>query len=228
MFLIVESKQTPHLKLVLLGKERVKASRSKKSSESSSVCVNQDKVSGHLITLVELPALYKTQLSEQEVMQQTLHCVSVCDPGVHAFFIMVPEGPLTDEDKAEIETFQRIFSSRVNDHTMFIIYQQSPKKELDEDLQALIETYGGRYTFCSSKINAKNLFPYVKDLLKENNNRQYTMAMYADAQVEVQLKYKYEIKNLQQQMSELKRKRNQTQGKTFIYKPYDSFESFKD
>lgn len=134
-------------------------------------------MSEHQITLVELPALYNPQLSEQEVMQQTLHCVSVCDPGVHAFFIMVPEGPLIDEDKAEIETFQRIFSSRVNDHTIFIINQQSPKEELDEDLQALIETYGGRYKFCSSEINAKHLFPCVKDLLKGNNNHHYTMVM---------------------------------------------------
>ncbi|KAK3508466.1 hypothetical protein QTP70_030260 [Hemibagrus guttatus] len=171
--------------------------------------VNKEEVSGHQITLVELPALYNTQLSEQEVMCQAFQCVSVCDPGVHAFFIIIPEGPLTDEDKTEIEMFQRIFSSRVNDHTIFIIKQQSSKKKLDKDLQAFIQTYGGKYEICSSKINAKNLLPYVKDLLKQNNNHQYTMAMYAQAQVEAQLEYKHKNENLQQQLSELKR--NQTQ-----------------
>ncbi|XP_034157338.2 inner centromere protein A [Pangasianodon hypophthalmus] len=216
-----ESKQTPHLKLVLLGKERVKSSVSKvllgkKASlvqtESSSMCVMQGEVCGHLIMLVEMPALYNTQLSEEEVMRQTLHSVSVCDPGVHAFFIIVPEGPLTDEDKAEIEMFQRIFSSRVNDYTIFLINQQSQREQLDETLHSVIKACGGRYKFYSSRTNAEKLFTCVKDLLKENSGRQYTMAMYTDAQVETQLQYKREIEKLQHQMTELKkRNKNQTQ-----------------
>ncbi|XP_027019352.2 WD repeat-containing protein 87-like isoform X2 [Tachysurus fulvidraco] len=198
-----ESKQTPHLKLVLLGNENIKASGSKKPSEKE-VC-------GHLVTLMELPALYNTHLSEQEVMRQTFQCVSDCNPGVDAFFIIVPEGLLTDDVKAEIETFQRIFSSRVNDHTIFIITQKSPKKDINKDLQALIKTFGAEYILYSRKINAENLLPHVKDLLTKNNNRQYTMAMYAEAQVEAQLTYKRQIHNLEEQMTELKRNRPQTQ-----------------
>ncbi|MCI4395174.1 hypothetical protein PGIGA_G00177450 [Pangasianodon gigas] len=171
------------------------------------MCVKQEEVCGHLVTLVEMPALYNTQLSEEEVMRQTLHCVSVCDPGVHAFFIIVPEGPLTDEDKAEIEMFQRIFSSRVNDYTIFLINQQSQREQLDETLQSVIKACGGRYTLYNSKINAEKLFTCVKDLLKKNSGSQYTMAMYTYAQFETQLQYKREIEKLQQQM----RNSNQTQ-----------------
>ncbi|KAB5517586.1 hypothetical protein PHYPO_G00168840 [Pangasianodon hypophthalmus] len=216
-----ESKQTPHLKLVLLGKEEVNASISKvllgkKASlvqtESSSMCVKRGEVCGHQITLVEMPTLYNTQLSEEEVMRQMFHCVSVCDPGVHAFFIIVPEGPLTDEHKAEIDMIQRIFSSRVNDYTIFLINQQSQREQLDETLHSVIKACGGRYKFYSSRTDAEKLFTCVKDLLKENSGRQYTMAMYTDAQFETQLQYKREIENLQQQMIELKkRNRNQTQ-----------------
>ncbi|XP_060760175.1 uncharacterized protein LOC132870524 isoform X2 [Neoarius graeffei] len=206
-------KETPHLNLVLLGMEELTASVSeillgKKSSlvqsESSSECVvRKGEVCGHLITLVEMPTLYNTRLSEQEVMRQTRHCVSVCDPGVHAFFIMVPEG-LTDEDKAEIKMIQRVFGSRINDHVIFLINQQSQKEQIDQTLQSVIKTYGGRSRFYSSKTKADDLFFCVKDLLKNNNNRPYTMAMYADAQVETQLQYKRENENLQQQVTEFK------------------------
>ncbi|XP_047672130.1 interferon-induced very large GTPase 1-like isoform X4 [Tachysurus fulvidraco] len=213
---------TRHFKIVLLGREKkVKASISKQlrgkntspdQTESSSVCeIKTGEVCGHLVTLVELPALYNTQLSEQEVMRQTLHCVSDYNPGVDAFFIIVPEGLLTDEVKAEIEMFKSIFSSRVNDHTTFIITQKSPKKDINKDLQALIKTFGAEYILYSSKINAENLLPHVKDLLTKNNNCQYTMAMYAEAQVEAQLTYKRQIHNLEKQMTELKRKRPTTQ-----------------
>ncbi len=53
-----------------------------------------------LINLLELPALIG--LSEEEVMRQTLRCVSLCDPGVHAFLLIIPDAPLNCEDKAEI------------------------------------------------------------------------------------------------------------------------------
>ncbi|XP_060760192.1 GTPase IMAP family member 8-like [Neoarius graeffei] len=214
-----EHSELKHLNLVLLGMEELTASVSKiflgkKSSlvqsESSSECVvRKGEVCGHLITLVEMPALYNTLLSEQEVMCLTRHCVSVCDPGVHVFFIMVPEG-LTDEDKAEIKMIQRVFGSRINDHVIFLINQQSQKKQIDQTLQSVIKTHGGRSRFYSSKTKADDLFICVKDLLKNNNNRPYTMAMYNDAQVETQLRYKREIENLQQQVTELKR-RTQTE-----------------
>ncbi|XP_060761189.1 golgin subfamily A member 6-like protein 7 [Neoarius graeffei] len=190
---------------ILLGKKS-----SLVQSESSSECmVRKGEVCGHLIKLVEMPTLSNTRLSEQEVMRQTRHCVSVCDPGVHVFFFMVPEG-LTDEDKAEIQMIQRVFSSRINDHVIFLINQQSQKEQIDQTLQSVIKTYGGRYRFYSSKTKADDLFISVKDLLKNNNHRPYTMAMYNDAQVETQLQYKRENENLQQQVTELKR-RTQTE-----------------
>ncbi|KAI4887396.1 hypothetical protein NFI96_030348, partial [Prochilodus magdalenae] len=100
------------LNLVLCGSDgAVKSSISdlilgerEPSPGSRSVCVRREgAVCGRLVTLVEIPALYNTQLSEEEVMQESLRCVSLCDPGVHAFLLNVPEGRLTDEDKGEIE-----------------------------------------------------------------------------------------------------------------------------
>ncbi|KAL0198879.1 hypothetical protein M9458_007419, partial [Cirrhinus mrigala] len=101
---------------------------------------------GRLINLVELPAL--NQLSEEEVMCQTLRCVSLCDPGVHIFLIIIPDSPLTDGDKAEMEKIQKIFDSR--EHCMVIFTTELSVKEPVTDLiksrpdsQKLISLYGG-------------------------------------------------------------------------------------
>uniref|UniRef100_A0A3B1JIH7 AIG1-type G domain-containing protein n=1 Tax=Astyanax mexicanus TaxID=7994 RepID=A0A3B1JIH7_ASTMX len=97
------------------------------SAESSSVCVKREaEVCGRLISLVELPALYSSQLSEEEVMRETLRCVSLCDPGVHAFLFILPVGPLTDEDKRELEKIQNIFSTRIRDHLIVIFTTDLP------------------------------------------------------------------------------------------------------
>ncbi|KAL0198755.1 hypothetical protein M9458_007295 [Cirrhinus mrigala] len=98
-----------------------------------------------IINMVELPALFNTQLSEEEVMRQTLHCVSCCHPGVHVFLLIIPDAPLTDEDKAETEEIQRIFSSRINKHIMILIIQDSEHQtaELNEETKTIIESFGG-------------------------------------------------------------------------------------
>ncbi|XP_016386637.1 GTPase IMAP family member 4-like [Sinocyclocheilus rhinocerous] len=73
-----------------------------KSSVSEQILQQTDRRSdvelhSRLINLISLPAL--NQLSEEEVMCKTLHCVSLCDPGVHAFIIIIPVGRNTDKIK---------------------------------------------------------------------------------------------------------------------------------
>ncbi|XP_053346248.1 GTPase IMAP family member 3-like [Clarias gariepinus] len=212
-----DSKLTPHLKLVMLGMKGVKTSisnlllsenPSQVQTEHSLMCVKQGEVCGNLITLVEIPAFFNSQLSEQEVMRLTLHCVSICDPGVHAFLIAVPGDALTDEEQSDLEMFQSIFGSRVHDHTIFLINQQSQREQLHESLHSVIKACGGRYGFYSSRTDAAELITRVKDLLKENCSHLYTMAMYTYEQIQTQLQYKSEKEYLQQ-MS------NQTQGTVF-------------
>ncbi len=106
---------------------------------------------GRLINLLELPAL--THLSEEEVMRQTLRCVSFCHPGVHVFLLIIADGSLNNEDKAEMQEIQRIFSSRINKHIMILIMQNSEHQtaELNEETQSVIESFGGRHHFLWSQ-----------------------------------------------------------------------------
>ncbi|KAK5870627.1 hypothetical protein PBY51_003558 [Eleginops maclovinus] len=54
-------------------------------------------------------------------MEESFRCISLCDPeGVHAFILVLPVGPLTDEDKGELETIQNTFKSRVNDFILIL------------------------------------------------------------------------------------------------------------
>ncbi|KAM9427201.1 GTPase IMAP family member 8-like [Salvelinus alpinus] len=122
-------------------------------SSSSSVCVKREgEVCGRPVTLIELPALYGTHLTQEEVMRETFHCVSLCDSGVNAFLLVVHLGPLTDEDKGELETIQKILSSRVNDYVMVLFRQDNipvDKTAVDfveqnADTKQLIKICGGR------------------------------------------------------------------------------------
>ncbi|KAI4887730.1 hypothetical protein NFI96_005942 [Prochilodus magdalenae] len=212
-----QTQLSERLNLVLCGSDgAVKSSISdlilgqrETSPGSSSVCVRREgAVCGRLVTLVEMPALYITQLSEEEVMQETLRCVSLCDPGVHAFLLIVPEGRLTDEDKGELEKIERIFGSRIKSY-LFLITQHSLNKPLCEAVQ----TYGEVHLI-NSRTDAEELIQCVRKRLEETNGSHFTTAMYVGAQIESQLKYKKEIEELKQEIRDLRMGRiNQTQGR---------------
>uniref|UniRef100_A0A672HNF3 GTPase IMAP family member 8 n=1 Tax=Salarias fasciatus TaxID=181472 RepID=A0A672HNF3_SALFA len=137
---------------------------------NSSECVrNQGEVCGRWVSVVELPALYGRL--QEEVMEEALSCVSLCDPeGVHAFILVLPVGPLTDEDKRELETIQKTFSSRVNDFTMILFTVDSDPShpdvlnfvKKDDDMKELCESCGGRFVIVNiNKIQVSELLKVV-------------------------------------------------------------------
>ncbi|XP_019220830.1 immune-associated nucleotide-binding protein 12 [Oreochromis niloticus] len=146
----------PSLNLVLCGRRGAgKTSAAKAilgqtelhSVSNSSECVkHQGEVCGRWVSLVELPALYGKP--QEAVMEESLRCISLCDPeGVHAFILVLPVAAITDEDKRELETIQNTFSSRVNDFTMILFTVDSDPTDPtvgkfimeDKDMQELCD-----------------------------------------------------------------------------------------
>ncbi|KAG1960625.1 GTPase IMAP family member 8-like [Pimephales promelas] len=186
------------LNLVLCGSNRSlkvavsKLLRGKSLKPSSQLargneCVKKEnKVHGCVVSLVELPAV--NHLSEEEVMRQTLRCMSLCDPGVHVFLFIVPVGPLTDEDKAEIEKIQKIFYSK--DHFMLLfISDLSVDRPVTEfvksstDSQRLISRCGGQYRVMFLKVpeNSRQI-PEMLDYIEKMKTIPYSLQTYVKAQ----------------------------------------------
>ncbi|RXN10865.1 GTPase IMAP family member 8-like protein [Labeo rohita] len=146
---------------------------------------------GHLVSLVELPALFNTQLSEEEVMRQILRCVSLCHPGVHVFLLTIPDAPLNNEDKAEMEEIQRIFSSRINKHIMILIMQNSEHQtaELNEETKIVIESFGGRHHFFGPKTQVSTLMENIEKMLEENRGEFFSTEIFLEAQMKKLMKF---------------------------------------
>ncbi|KAK2916969.1 hypothetical protein Q8A67_001343 [Cirrhinus molitorella] len=136
----------------------------------------------HLINLVELPALIR--LSEEEVMRKTLHCVSLCDPGVHVFLLIIPDSPLTNEDKAEIQEIQKIFNSRISKHIMTLIMQNSEHQtaDLNEETQSVIESFGGQHYVFGPKTQVSTLMEKIVQMLEENKGEFVSTKTFLEAQ----------------------------------------------
>ncbi|XP_016418971.1 GTPase IMAP family member 8-like [Sinocyclocheilus rhinocerous] len=185
-------------------------------TDRRSECVKkEEKIHDRLISLLELPAL--TRLSEEDVMHQTLHCVSLCDPGVHAFIIIIPVGPLTDEDKAETEKIQKIFDSR--EHFMLLFTTELTVEGLAAEFvksslesQRLISLCGGQYRVMGLKEpdNSRQI-PELLEYIENMKTEPYSPQMYVKAQEnrvrhELEEQHKKELEKMQNEIEELKQK----------------------
>ncbi|XP_033935148.1 GTPase IMAP family member 8-like [Pseudochaenichthys georgianus] len=214
----------PALNLVLCGRrvagktsaaEAILGQRELPSVSNSSECVkHQGEVCGRRVSLVELPTLCGKP--QEEVMEESSSCVSLCDPeGVHAFILVLPVGPLTDEDKGEIETLQNTFSPKVNDFTLILSTVESDPtapavvnliKE-NKDLQELCQSCGGRHVVLN--IKDRQQIPELLDAVQEmrgTGSRSFTMKMFTKAQMEKVVELENTNRRLKAELQDVRKK----------------------
>ncbi|XP_026178270.1 uncharacterized protein LOC113139343 [Mastacembelus armatus] len=174
---------------------------------NSSECVKkQAEVCGRWVSLVELPAL--DGKPQEAVMEESLRCISLCDPeGVHAFILVLPVDPLTDEDKGELKTIQNTFSSRVNDFTMILFTVESDPTapavvnfvRENRDIQELCQSCGGRSVVLNirDKQQVSELLDTV-DTMRPEGSRCFTKDMFTKAQMEMVTKLTAELQDVKQ------------------------------
>ncbi|KAJ8332274.1 hypothetical protein SKAU_G00427570 [Synaphobranchus kaupii] len=173
-------------------------------------------VCGRLVTVVEMPAMCEAQLSASTVSHQ---CVSLCVPGVHAFLLVIPAGPLTDEDKGEITRIQELFGSRVTDYMMVLFTHESPTAQpvidflqQNKDTQELLKMCDNRYFVLNTRdIVSSPIGPQLLKAVEEMNKATescFTLDMYCEAQLErkdreLEARYKNELEEKDRKIREL-------------------------
>ncbi|XP_034548170.1 uncharacterized protein LOC117819070 isoform X2 [Notolabrus celidotus] len=218
----------PALNLVLCGRRGAgKTSAAKAisgqtglhSASSSSECVkHQGEVCGRWVSLVELPALSGEPL--ETVMKESLRCVSLCDPeGVHAFILVLPVDPLTDEDKGELKMIQDTFSSGVNDFTMILFTVESDPTapavvnflKRNEEISELLQSCGGRSFVLNIKDQqqVERLLHMVEKICQSKNEPCcFTTLTFAHAQMVKVIQQEKQICNQQNELQMLKQRNN--------------------
>ncbi|KAL1279079.1 hypothetical protein QQF64_025752 [Cirrhinus molitorella] len=198
----------------LLQGKNIKTAKDSHQEERSEECIKIDKVKhDRLISLVELPSL--NRLSEDEAMRQTLFCVSLCDPGVHVFLLIIPTAALSNEDKSEMEKIQKILDSRSHFVVLFAtdLTIDAPVRDDVESFaesQSFIHHCGGQYTVRLQGPENSTQIPELLNYLENMKTEPYTLHMYVKAQEnrvrhETEEKYKKELSEISK-IKELQKK----------------------
>ncbi|XP_029987720.1 reticulocyte-binding protein 2 homolog a-like [Sphaeramia orbicularis] len=211
----------PPLNLVLCGNRRSEKTSGARAllgltelrSRSSEFVKHQVEVCGRQVSLVELPVL--NGRPQEEVMKESFQSISLCEPeGVHAFILVLPVGPLTDEDKAELETIHNTFSSRITDFTVILFTVESDPTApavMDfvtntRDIQELCQKYGRRYVILNvrDKQQVSEVLDTVDRMRMSKDKPSYTVETFAHVQIEkiTELQAENELKNKTQNCDE--------------------------
>ncbi|KAL2082232.1 hypothetical protein ACEWY4_022050 [Coilia grayii] len=177
----------------------------------SSACVKRDAlVYGQIITLVILPPLGKTQLSEDVALRETVQCLTLCGSRVHAF-LMVVQCPLSEEDKEEIRSILHFFGEEAESHCQIVFMGEAehfPQNMADimTETQDIIGIPERSYHNLRHGSEAAQFLEQVGRTGEENGNVFYTLDMYVAAQIRNQLKYLNELMEMRINVETLENK----------------------
>ncbi|KAL0149826.1 hypothetical protein M9458_054874 [Cirrhinus mrigala] len=123
----------------------------------------------------------------------------------------MPDAPINNEDRAEMEKIQRIFSSRINKHIMILMKQNSEHQtaELNEETQSVIESFGGRRHFIGLNTQVSVLMEKLEQMVQENSGVCFSIETLLVTQMEKvkefeEMKRTYSLQTWYQSQDELR------------------------
>lgn len=196
---------------------------SKSSMKSvTTVCQKRSaEVNGRMVAVVDTPGLYDTKLSNDEVKQEMVKCISLMSPGPHVFLLVVQIGRFTQEERDTVDLIREFFGKN-SVHFIILVFTrgddlqdqtvESYIEEANDDyMNELIESCGGRYHVFNNK-DGKNhrqvteLLNKIDTMVKKNGAQCYTTDMFQEAERAIQKEVQRILQEKEEEMLREKEK----------------------
>ncbi|XP_017336404.1 interferon-induced very large GTPase 1 [Ictalurus punctatus] len=148
-------------------------------------------VEGRYITIISTPHFYDPKLSNEELSQRIKECVSLSEPGPHAFLVVLQPHDFTQKDRNLLRYILNSFSDQAINYSIVINTESGFYQSVDEGKYTAIhelteECHGRHHSFLQlherSRDSVCQLFVKIDQMVKDNGGGHLVCESFQDAE----------------------------------------------
>ncbi|KAL1279155.1 hypothetical protein QQF64_025828 [Cirrhinus molitorella] len=163
----------------ILGREVFKESRTRESE------IQRGRVEDRNISIINTPGFFNTHLTDEELQEQMMKSLDLCNPGPHMFLLVINLETFEEDERNIIEKIEEIFGVQALKFTMVLFTEREgmskekwKKIKLSEICQDLISKCRAQYhvfNLTSEVIQTqiKSLLKEIHEFIKQNDKQHF-------------------------------------------------------
>ncbi|XP_039539032.1 GTPase IMAP family member 9-like [Pimephales promelas] len=172
-------------------------------------------VLGRSIAVVDTPGLFDTTLTNDQVVEEIMKCVSLSSPGPHVFIIVVSLGRFSKEEADTVDLIKKIFGHKSAQFSIVLftrgddLKNKSIKQYVSEsknaELTKLIRDCGDRFLMFNNrekqdKTQVVELLNMIEEVKNTNQGQCFTNSMFEEAEMSIKKRFKEIMKEKEREI----------------------------